>query len=400
MLPPHDLIISFLPLMSKTLVITHNIQTDARQLRSSSTGKLILRGRIEPGSLSTRLVGKIQTLAARDSVGIVQMLASTGGTVEGLSAILSETQGLQGLKDLVVQLGGEMSINIEQGEDTRVLEATRGECNNGDENYHESVADPTKTAKVHHASQAAIKLSNSGIGVVEYNVNCGGCSAHFDANGNKHCDLLGDYTENQRKAMRDTALVTYEKVAETFPDTKVLLVHEFGNFEKRKHRGRDGMPVVKMVGEMAGRMVVLSVVTKHLSLAPGDIDAVLSIVDGRAALKVAGERALAWKKGDLNLEGLLENYTKADQKKAVLDFMGVLVSAKQEPAEYREHLNADKTEKMVQMVDDLRKKQSLEEVLPGVEAIAKIWGPRGFTTKNRIDGGERKACGVSVNISW
>lgn len=114
-----------------------------------------------------------------------------------------------------------------------MLEATRGECNNGDENYHQRVADPTKTGKVHHASQAAIKLSKSGTGVVENNVNGGGCSAHFDADGNKHCDLLPDYSLEQRKAMRDTALVTYEKVAETFPDAEVLLVHEFGNFVKR-----------------------------------------------------------------------------------------------------------------------------------------------------------------------
>lgn len=328
------------------------------------------------------------------------MLASTTGTADGLSATLRETQGLRGLRNLYVQLGGEMTINLDQGEDTTVLEATTGECNNGDENYHERVADPTKTAKVYHASQAAIKLSKSGTGVVEDNVNRGGCSAHYDANGNKHCDLLCDYTPEQQKAMRDTALVTYEKVAETFPDAQVLLVHEFGNFKKSKHRGRDGMPVVTMEGVVAGRMVVLSVVSKHLSLAPGDTDAVLTIVDGRAALKVAGERALAWKKGELDLGGLLENYTDADRKKAVLDFMGVLVSAKQEPAEYRERLNADKTETMVQMVDDLRKEPLLEQVLDGVEEIAKMWMPRGYTTQNRIDGGERETCCVSVNISW
>lgn len=130
------------------------------------------------------------------------------------------------------------------------------------------------------------------------------------------------------------------------------------------------MPVVRMEGVVAGRMVVLSVVSKHLSLAPGDTDAVLTIVDGCAALKVAGQRALAWKKGDLDLRGLLDNYTDADRKKAVLDFMGFLVSAKQEPAEHRERLNADKTETMVQMVDDLRQEPSLKQVLAGVERIA------------------------------
>lgn len=159
------------------------------------------------------------------------------------------------------------------------------------------------------------------------------------------------------------------------------------------------MPVVTMEGVVAERMVVLSVVSKHLSLVPGDTDAVLTIVDGRAALKVAGERALAWKKGELDLGGLLENYTDADRKKAVLDFMGVLVSAKQEPAEYRESLNEEKTQQMVQMVDDLRKEESLAAVLAGVEEIATMWGPRGYTAKNRSDGGERETCCVSVNIS-
>lgn len=378
-----------------------HIQSDPRQFLSPSTGKPLYRGRIEAGSLCPiNLANKLRTASRRAPVGIVRMLASTTGTADGLSATLRETQGLRGLRNLYVQLGGEMTINLDQGEDTTVLEATTGECNNGDENYHERVADPTKTAKVYHASQAAIKLSKSGTGVVEDNVNRGGCSAHYDANGNKHCDLLCDYTPEQQKAMRDTALVTYEKVAETFPDAQVLLVHEFGNFKKSKHRGRDGMPVVTMEGVVAGRMVVLSVVSKHLSLAPGDTDAVLTIVDGRAALKVAGERALAWKKGELDLGGLLENYTDADRKKAVLDFMGVLVSAKQEPAEYRERLNADKTETMVQMVDDLRKEPLLEQVLDGVEEIAKMWMPRGYTTQNRIDGGERETCCVSVNISW
>ena len=159
---------------------------------------------------------------------------------------------------------------------------------------------------------------------------------------------------------------------------------------KRNHRGRDGKPVVRMEGVVAGRMVMLSVVSKFPSLAPGDTDAVLTIVDERAALKVAGQRALAWKKGDLDLRGVLDNYTDADREKTVLDFMRFLVSAKQEPAEHRECLNADNTETMVQMGDDLRKEPSLKQVLAGVERIAGLWMPRGYTAKNRSDGGDRQ----------
>ena len=101
-----------------------------------------------------------------------------------------------------------------------MLKATRGECNNGDANYHERVADPTKTTKMYRASQAAIKLSNSGTGVVENNVNGGGCSAHFDAGGNKHCDLLPDYTVEQRKAMREALSYLVRESRGTFSDTK------------------------------------------------------------------------------------------------------------------------------------------------------------------------------------
>lgn len=272
-----------------------------------------------------------------------------------------------------------------------MLEATIGECNNADRNFHEPGAD-AKTAKVHRASQAAIKLADSGTGVFEKNIDDGGCAPHFDAAGNKH------YTPEQREAMRNTALVAYDKVSETFPATEVLLVERFGNFQKTKHRRCDGTPVVTMEAATATWMVILSVVVKHLSLAPGDTDAFRSIVEGRSALKAAGVRALEWRKGKLDLEGLLADYTDADRIKGVLDLLHILVTAEQEPAEYRESLRVEKTKKMVQMIHDLRREESLAAVLAGVEGIAKLWMPRGYTFTDRSNGGERHTCCRSTSF--
>ncbi|CAN0419822.1 unnamed protein product [Ectocarpus fasciculatus] len=187
--------------------------------------------------------------------------------------------------------------------------------------------------------------------------------------------------------MEQTTLVAYEKVPETFPDAKVLLVLRFGNYIKRKHRGRDGTPVVTMEVVTEGGMIVLSAVSKHLSLAPGDTDALLSILEARAALRAGGERVLEWRKGELDLKGLLDERTDADRRGAVLDFLQILVTAQQEPPEYRGGSNAAKTQEMVQMIEDLRGEESLDAVLAGAEEIAKMWGPRGYTAKNRSDGG-------------
>ncbi|CAB1109213.1 unnamed protein product [Ectocarpus sp. CCAP 1310/34] len=316
------------------------------------------------------------------------MLASTSGMSVGLPATLRAAQGLRGQKNSCEQLGGQKSINLDEGEDTRVLEATIGECNNGESNFHERVAEPTKTAKVLRASQTTIKLSNSGTGVFEKNVNDGGCEAHIDAKGNRHYSLLRDYSWTLPEAMQSTVLVAYEKTAGTFTGAEVLLVHKFGNFDKNTHSGRDGMPVVTLEAAIAGRMTVLSVVSKHLSLAPGDTDTLLSIVEGREALKAAGERALAWKKGELDLRGLLAGYTDADRKKSVLDLVEALVTARNEPAEYRGGLDAKKIQKMAQIIEDLRKEEPLAAVLAGVEEVAKLWGPCGYNAKNRSDGGK------------
>ena len=317
------------------------------------------------------------------------MLAATGGTQVELVDTLQAVEGLPGLANIYPQLGGEISINLDQGQDVSVLEATIGECNNGSENFHELNA-KAKTAKVHRASQASIKLSGSGNSVFAKNINDGGCEAHINASGGKNCALLRDYTSEQREAMTETTRIAFQKTAESFPGTKVLLVEKFGNFKKKEHTQRDGTPVVTMEGVIEERMVVLSVVVKHLSLAPGDTSALLSIVEGREALKAAGERALGWKEGELDLGGLLANYNEAGRIKGVLDFMEILVTAEQESAEYRENLDATKTARMVEMVNELRGEQSLERVLPRVEKIAALWMPRGYTAKNRSDGGERE----------
>lgn len=230
------------------------------------------------------------------------MLAATGGTPVELGETLQAVQGLPGLANIYPQLGGGISINLDQGQDVSVLEATIGKCNNGSENFHELNAE-AKTAKVHRASQASIKLSNSGNSVFAKNINDGGCEAHINASGKKNCALLKDYTSEQREAMTETTRIAHEKTAETFPDAKVLLVEKFGNFKKNKHRQRDGTPLVTMEAVIEDRMVVVSVVVKHLSLVPGDTNALLSIVEGREALKAARERALGWKKGELDLGG-------------------------------------------------------------------------------------------------
>lgn len=81
-------------------------------------------------------------------MGILQMLASTTGGADGLAATLRAAQGLLDLKNTYEELGGQMTINLDQGEKPRVLEGAIGECNNGDENYHELVAYPTRTANI------------------------------------------------------------------------------------------------------------------------------------------------------------------------------------------------------------------------------------------------------------
>ncbi|CAM9725905.1 unnamed protein product [Ectocarpus sp. 13 AM-2016] len=58
--------------------------------------------------------------------------------------------------------------------------------------------------------------------------------------------------------MEQTTLVAYEKVAETLPDAKVLLVLRFGNYVKSKHTGRDGTPLVTMEVETEGGMICWS----------------------------------------------------------------------------------------------------------------------------------------------
>lgn len=242
-----------------------------------------------------------------------------------------------------------------------MLGATIGECNNGDGSFHQHGAD-LKTANVYRASQAALKISTSGRSIFEGNIYYGGCAGHVDANGYKYCALLPDFSSDQREAMEQTTLIAYEKNAETVPHAEVLLVLKFRNFIERKHRGRDGTPVVTREVVTEDGMVVLSAVSKHLSLAPGDTDAVLSIVETHAALKAAGARVMDWRTGALDLEGLLADFTVADRIEAVLDFMEVLVTAEQEPAEYSQSLKAEKTEKMVQMVNDLRNETKRRQV--------------------------------------
>ncbi|CAB1102309.1 unnamed protein product [Ectocarpus sp. CCAP 1310/34] len=265
-------------------------------LRWNIYGVCIRRGRVKEGSnCPANIAKKLELLAEREPVGIVKMLAASSETPGGLPAVLREAEGLRDLEVLVKNLGGDLSINLLNQEGAEVLEATIGECNNGDGSFHQPGAD-LKTAKIHRASQAALKVA------------------------------------------------------------------------------------------MEGGMIVLSALSKHLSLAPGDTDALLSILEARAALRAGGERVLEWRKGELDLKGLLDERTDADRREAVLDFLQILVTAQQEPAEYRGGLNAAKTQEMVQMIEDLRGEESLDAVLAGSEEIAKMWGPRGYTAKNRSDG--------------
>lgn len=164
---------------------------------------------------------KLRAEAARPPVGIVRMMTATSHVVGGLPAALRKAIGLKGFEILVKHLGGELTVDLDQG-DPRVLELTLVQCNNGEGNFHETDSE-LKTAKVLQAAKAAVQVSDSGRDVYGGNVNVGDCTRSITAKGVHHCLLDGDYTPTQREAMRQTALVMYEKVSESFPATKVLL---------------------------------------------------------------------------------------------------------------------------------------------------------------------------------
>lgn len=90
--------------------------------------------------------------------------------------------------------------------------------------------------------------------------------------------------------MQQTAPIAYEKTSDSYRDAKVFLVQRLCNYSAGKHTGRDGKPAVTPEARTTRGMAVLSCTTMHLSLAPGDVDALLSIVEGCLALKAAGER--------------------------------------------------------------------------------------------------------------
>lgn len=346
----------------------------------------IYKGRFEEGSVCPpRVAKKLREEAARSPVGIVQMMAATSDMVGGLGAALREAVGLEGLKVLVEQLGGQLTINLDQG-DAKVLALTIGQCNNKNGNFHEN-GSALKTAKVLRAAEAAVPISDSGTDVFRGNSNLGHCARRINGKGDHNCRLLTEYTADQVGAMREAALVIYEKVSESYPDAEVLLVHKFGNYSASKHTGPDGKPVVTHEITTAKKMAVYSCTTKHLSLAPGDVTALRSIVEGRLELKGTGERKVGRFPG---------TYTEADVIKGVLDTLEIIVTGQEEPDYIVSGWDKEKTDELVVSLDGLREKESLQEVLVGAAEVGEAYGPRGYTFENRSAGGERETCRQST----
>lgn len=98
----------------------------------------------------------------------------------GLSDALRKAAGLKGLKVVTEQYGGQLTVNLNEEDDPEVLEATVGQCNNGDRNFHQADAD-SKTAKLHQAGQAAVKISESGKDIFAKNINDRGCETTIDS---------------------------------------------------------------------------------------------------------------------------------------------------------------------------------------------------------------------------
>lgn len=256
----------------------HTHQSDPRRLLCPATGMLIYKGQFTEGSACPPLVvQKIREEAERPAVGIVRMVKATSKMEGGLPAYLRRAGGLRILANITkrfVTRFPQMAINLKQGDDDpEVLEITLGQCNTGNCNFNE-----------HLSELKTVKMSDSGEDVARGNINFGGCSRRINSKGARNCRLLRDYPQDQVDAMQQTAVVLYEMVSESFRDSRVLLVQKFGNVRAGEHR-RDGKPVVKMEATTTGGMVVLSCMTKHLSLAPGDMDALRSTVEDRLALK-------------------------------------------------------------------------------------------------------------------
>eukprot|EP00903_Cladosiphon_okamuranus_P007745 g7504.t1 len=362
---------------------------DVRQLRHLSSGRPILMGRrlVAAPPLAANVQAKILARHTRRRVGTDLILRATRDQEGGLRGALEGAGGLAGMKALYEENGAEITIDLRQVRaSAQVVEATVGECNNGDRSFHQKDS-VLLTAGVHRAVRAAVPTSSAANPLYEKNANDGGCEQTVDKNGAHHCRQLQAYPRDMREAAKQIDRGLDEAVARDCPEARVLVKHRFGNFNKSKHTDKDGKPIVRrstVARDMVGGrpLEVLESTSRYLCQGAHSGKAALSIASTRLALKVEARRVL----------GESAQRDDGDVAAAVVAMLRKLATGEHESPEYRESLDTEKTAKLVAVADGLRGK-SLADVKSGVKNFGNLYGGRGYNAEDGRKGGSANYSG-------
>lgn len=120
--------------------------------RRSSREGIITEGFICPPRVAVKVLERVD----KPPVGTHLLMTATGDIEGVLRGALARSEALVGLETLHNNSGAEITIDHDQvGGGAQVLEATIGECNDKERNFHEAGAD-VHTARVHRALRAAV----------------------------------------------------------------------------------------------------------------------------------------------------------------------------------------------------------------------------------------------------
>ena len=341
-------------------------------------------------ALAENVQAKILARHIGRRVGTDLLLGATRDQEGGLRGALERAGDLAGMKALYERSGAEITIDHDQVRaSAQVVEATVGECNNGDRSFHQKDS-VLLTARVHRAVRAAAPTSSAATPLYQKNANDGGCEQTVDKDGAHHCRPLKEYPKDMREAAKQIDRGLDEAVARDCPEARVVVKHRFGNFNEREHTGKDGKPIVRrstvardMVGEEP--LVVLDSTSRHLCQGAHSFKAALSIASTRLALNVEARRVL----------GESAQYDDGDVAAAVVAMLRKLATGEHESPEYRESLDTEKTAKLVAVADGLLG-ESPADVESGVKHFGTLYGGRGYNAEDASKGGERKLNSITI----
>eukprot|EP00903_Cladosiphon_okamuranus_P014037 g13054.t1 len=186
----------------------------------------IFKGRFEAGSpLAANIEAKIFARHTGRRVGTDLLLGATRDQEGGLRGALEGAGDLAGMTALYEKSGAEITIDLRQVRaSAQVVEATVGECNNGDRSFHQKDS-VLLTARVHRAARAAAPTSSAATPLYQKNANDGGCEQTVDKDGAHHCRPLKEYPRDMREAAKQIDRCLDEAVARDCPEARVLVKH-------------------------------------------------------------------------------------------------------------------------------------------------------------------------------